>query len=411
MKKAWRRVLLIGVLLFVALVAAMPWIIAQTGGAFADEPAALESLSPAARALVERAYEGIEPGRLADYHVHMVALGTETVGAFVNPAMRTWRHPMRRFRFLVYLSAAGVRDLENADAAYRDRFLGLIDNLPHPGRSLLLAFDRHVGRDGAFNDNKTEFYLPNDVVIDLAESDPARLAAAASVHPYRIDAVAELERCAARGVRVVKWLPNAMGIDPASDRCDAFYAAMKRLGLTLLTHGGEEKAVEAEADQVLGSPARLRRALDAGVKVIVAHAASLGSNSDGNGRVRDNFDLFLALMDEPRYRGLVFGEISATAQFNRLSQPLLTLLEREDLHARLVNGSDYPLPAVNFLIHTGTLRDLGLLTDDERDALNEIYRSNPLLFDFVLKRTLRHPRTRRGFAASVFYEHAAVPLR
>ena len=30
-----------------------------------------------------------------------------------------------------------------------------------------------------------------------------------------------------------------------------------------------------------------------------------------------NFDLFLRLMDEKRYEGLVFGEISAMTQFNR----------------------------------------------------------------------------------------------
>ena len=77
------------------------------------------------------------------------------------------------------------------------------------------------------------------------------------------------------------------------------------------------------------------------------------------------------------------------------------MLEREDLHARLVNGSDYPLPAVNFLVHTGTLRDLGLLTNDEIEALNEIYRSNPLLFDFVLKRRLRIDG--KAFGAAPFH--------
>jgi hypothetical protein len=28
------------------------------------------------------------------------------------------------------------------------------------------------------------------------------------MHPYRHDAIAELERVAAQGVRVIKWLPN-----------------------------------------------------------------------------------------------------------------------------------------------------------------------------------------------------------
>ena len=56
--------------------------------------------------------------------------------------------------------------------------------------------------------------------------------------------------------------------------------------------------------------------------------------------------------DDKKYEGLVFGEISAMTQFNRCGTPLTTILEREDLHDRLVNGSDYPLPAVNVLIRT-----------------------------------------------------------
>ena len=44
---------------------------------------------------------------------------------------------------------------------------------------------------------------------------------------------------AARGAVAVTWLPPAMGIDPASKRCDALYDAVLRLDLPLLSHGGE----------------------------------------------------------------------------------------------------------------------------------------------------------------------------
>ena len=97
-----------------------------------------------------------------------------------------------------------------------------------------------------------------------------------------------------------------MGIDPSDPKCDPFYGKMKELDLILLSHGGEEKAVEAEEDQKLGNPLLLRRALDHGVKVIVAHCAGLGSNEDLDSKDRkvvDNFDLFLRLMDEKRYEG------------------------------------------------------------------------------------------------------------
>jgi mannonate dehydratase len=107
-------------------------------------------------------------------------------------------------------------------------------------------------------------------------------------------------------------------------------------------------------------------------------------------------------MEERKYAGLLFGEISAMLQFNRMPVPFAAILKRQDLHARLVNGSDYPLPAINALIHTRSLARDGFITAAEREALNEIYDYNPLLFDFVLKRTIRHPETKQKLAASVF---------
>jgi mannonate dehydratase len=187
---------------------------------------------------------------------------------------------------------------------------------------------------------------------------------------------------------------------------------MKELELILLSHGGEEKAVEAEEDQKLGNPLLLRRALDHGVKVIVAHCAGLGTNEDLDSKdrpQRDNFDLFLRLMDEKRYEGLVFGEISAMTQFNRIGK-LQTIFARKDLHERLVNGSDYPLPAVNLLIRTRPLVKQGYLTNSEGDCLREIYDYNPLLFDFVLKRTLKHPATSKPLPASVFLTNPALSV-
>jgi predicted TIM-barrel fold metal-dependent hydrolase len=174
--------------------------------------------------------------------------------------------------------------------------------------------------------------------------------------------------------------------------------------MLLLAHAGEEQAVHAAEDQELGNPLRLRRALAAGVTVVVAHCASLGEALDlddaARGRVRC-FELFLRLMDEPQWQGRLFGELSAVTQVNR-RRALRTLLERTDLHARLVDGSDYPLPAVNAVISTWLLAREGYLTADERAALNALYERNPLLFDLALKRTLRHPASGARFPAALF---------
>ena len=49
---------------------------------------------------------------------------------------------------------------------------------------------------------------------------------------------------------MIKWLPNAHGIDPSHDLCVPFYEKMKEHDMFLLCHCGDEKAVEGEEYQV-----------------------------------------------------------------------------------------------------------------------------------------------------------------
>jgi predicted TIM-barrel fold metal-dependent hydrolase len=387
-------------------------LIHSIGGAFTKQPEELNSkLSTKSSDLIKRAFDDIDPEQLIDHHVHIAGLGVGGTKAFVNPKMLTWRHPFHRLKLKVYMSSAGVSDEDNADPQAAARLASLVTSIKDHGKHRLLAFDKNYRKDGSVNLEKTEFYVPNEYVFELAERYPDLFVPNISVNPYRLDAIEELEKWARRGARIVKWLPNAMGIDPSDPKCDLFYQKMKDLDLILLSHGGEEKAVEAEEDQKLGNPLLLRRALDHGVRVIVAHCAGLGSNEDLDSKERkqiENFDLFLRLMDDKRYEGLLFGEISAMTQFNRSGKPLRTMLAREDLHERLVNGSDYPLPAVNLLIRTRPLVKQGYINNSEAESLKEIYDYNPLLFDFVLKRKLRLPGTSRSFPASIFMTNLAL---
>jgi len=150
------------------------------------------------------------------------------------------------------------------------------------------------------------------------------------------------------------------------------------------------------------------------VTVVALHSASYGKHPDLESpgkKTVPSFDLFLRLMDDPGYRGHLFGEIAGVTFFNHSAEALKTLLRNEELHPRLVNGSDYPLPAINFLVMTGRLARHGFLTTQERSLVNEIYRHNPLLFDFVLKRTLRHPESGQRFPASLFMRPPALPAQ
>jgi len=50
----------------------------------------------------------------------------------------------------------------------------------------------------------------------------------------------------------------------------------------------------------------------------------------------------------------------------------------------------------------------GFISRQERKHLNEIYHCNPLLFDYVLKRTIRAPGTRERLSADVFQANTAL---
>ena len=389
-------------------------LIHQIGGAFKHKPEdAVATLSQKASDLIKQAFDPLDGTQLIDHHVHLAGIGVGGSNAFINRKMLTWKHPFHHLKFKVYMSAAGVESEENADIEFISRLTRLVTSIKDHGKHRILGFDKNYRRDGTVDLKKTEFYVPNEYVFRIAGAHPDLFLPNISVNPYRHDALEELERWAKLGARVVKWLPNAMGIDPSDPKCDSFYQKMKELDLVLLSHGGEEKAVEAQEDQKLGNPLLLRRPLEAGVKVIVAHCAGLGTNEDietpGNPKVQ-NFDLFMRMMDDKRYEGLLFGEISAMTQFNRAGTPLRTILARENIQERLVNGSDYPLPAVNILIRTSALAKQGYLTSEERSLLNEIYDCNPLLFDLVLKRTIKLPGTERKLLPSVFMRNRELGI-
>jgi mannonate dehydratase len=376
------------------------------GGNFAGSPQQLQtSLSPGAKELLERAFAHIDPELLADFHIHMIGRQGDGTGSTINPSADSWLHPIRRAQLRVYLSAAGVKDSERLGPQYVERLLALIHAQPGPGHFFLYAMDRHYRPDGSVDEAATPFHVPNRYVFGLAEQYPDIFVPVVSIHPYRSDALATLDHWADKGVRFVKWLPNAMGIDPTDERLVPFYRRMTLRKMVLLVHTGRELAVYTGGRQDLGNPLRLRKPLDLGVTVVALHFASDGKDRDLDDPAQPlvpSFELLLRLMDEPRYQHRLFGEISAITFFNHLGAPLELLLSRPDLHPRLVNGSDYPLPGINLLIMTGRLARLGFISEQERGYLNEIYRYNPLLFDFVVKRTVRHPRTGQQFSPLVF---------
>jgi hypothetical protein len=302
--------------------------ISKIGGNFSGTPEEMEThISAGAKALIEKAFSDIKPEELVDHHVHIVGVDASQ-GTTVNPRLLSWWRIIDHVKTAVYLSGSAVSDIKEANKQYIERLLNLIKADKHHGKYHIFAFDHNYNDDGTINAAKSEFYTSNEYVVNLAKKHPDIFIPVISVHPYRSDAITELTKFAEQGVRWIKWLPNAQNIDASSQRLDEYYRTMKKYNMILLTHTGEEKAVHAEEDQRFGNPLLFRKPLDMGVKVVMAHCASLGKDEDLDDPRKNSssFDLFLRMMDNPKYKGMLYGEISAMTQFNRLPKPLLTLL-------------------------------------------------------------------------------------
>ena len=383
------------------------------------EPSQLAEASSLAQQLVVAA---LMPG-VVDHHAHVFAYSAPSLSRwltnngcassgtwerceigersescpYVQPARLALRpRPGLWARTRVVRSAAHIDSWEHADEQALTRLEAL---LASPTMStMILAFDAYRSGAGAIDWNRTDLYIPNDVVIDIAAcldaSTDSRIVAVASIHPARPDWREELERVYARGIRHLKWLPNVMNIDPAHDY-DAFYEAIAALDMVLMSHTGAEHATEVvdEARQRYGDPLRMQRALDAGVTVVLAHSggddiASLPPGDNAHER-------FVRMMQDPRAEEdwCLFGDLSAVTLDKNIGHFLTFFADIESWRYRLVYGSDYPLPGAWILAIPSlrALRRAGMITRDESDALRELLRHDPLLFDLVTKRTLHNP--------------------
>jgi predicted TIM-barrel fold metal-dependent hydrolase len=295
----------------------------------------------------------------------------------------TGRNPLRRLAHRVgewwvrrgLERGADPDDEERTEAAA----LGALVGGSELDRAVALAFDGVHDAAGAPDPGRTYYFVSNERAARIRDLAPDRLLFGASVHPHRPDALDELDRVRALGAVLVKLLPNSHGFDPADPRHGPYWRRLADLGLPLLSHGGFEHTVPVQ-DQSFGDPARLRPALDAGVTVIVAHCGGAG--------LFHREETFGAFLELAAAHPNCFGDTSALSNFWR-SRYLFELLAPEALAARypavpeeplarLVHGSDFPIPITPSTFAGRT----------PRAARRELLRGekNPLQRDIGLKR-------------------------
>jgi predicted TIM-barrel fold metal-dependent hydrolase len=268
------------------------------------------------------------PMGIVDMHCHVAGIGSGS-GCFVSPQLRD------NWRFRSYLHSFGVSReelLEKGDSLVGDRISESLANSKFVSKAVLLALDGVVGSDGRLDTNRTEVYVPNEFVAEMAARH-TNLLFGASVNPYRTDALERLEWAKAHGAVLIKWIPPIMEINPDDPKLVPFYKKMAELNLPLLSHTGREMSF-SRAEEDFGDPEKLRLPLSLGVTVIAAHVASSQTYHGERGP-----DRLAKLMRE--YPNL-YADISALTQVNKPGT-LKQALTRPEFSGRLLYGTDFPL--------------------------------------------------------------------
>jgi len=312
------------------------------------------------------------PARV-DVHTHIFCWGEDPQQGYLSEkTRRSWLT-----RLILFLTGIHKEAGDTMSAKLRSRFLREVA-ASGLDRVVVLAQDAVYRADGSRDDAATHFFVANDYVMELAKESP-KILPGCSINPIRKDAIAELERCRAAGARLIKIHTAIQGVDPERAEFAPFYRRAKELGVVLMFHTGYEHSCTV-VSQKYTDPARLARALDQGGPVIAAHCGTCGFFDP-----EDYYPSFVRMME--KYDNL-YGDTAILASLIRWRALARLSQEPESLRARILHGSDYPLPTtrIPYLLRVG-------LFPPER--------GNPLDLDF---------RVKQEFAIGSRYSDRALEL-
>ncbi len=304
-----------------------------------------------------------------DAHAHLVGVGTGGSGCRLPRATRD-RLVFRLLRRFEGVSEEQLRESFDADWAAR---LAAAVRESELDRAVALGFDGAYDARGEPLEEDTQLVVPPEWVFACCRRHP-ELLPGPSLNPHRRDALERLEECAEGGAVLLKWLPVAQAIDPASPAHRPFYSRLAELGIPLLIHAGGGEMTFREIAPRLGGVERLREPLEQGVTVICAHSGVpvwLRRGPDQLPLVRE------LLVRYPNF----WVDNSGMANLSRF--PYLPRLARDPLfRERTLYGSDFPVPSTPLLYP----RVLGI-----RRARRLQGEKAPLQRDVLLKRALGYP--------------------
>jgi uncharacterized protein len=288
--------------------------------------------------------------------------GAPAWDSFVSPrAMNrlTWRLIKRLLGLDPRLCAGPELDRILAEFYERHHFAaGPVDKL------VLLAFDeyhddagRRVPMPTTRRQRGSDIYASNSMIRAACRRHPDRYLFGASVHPYRENAVACVEEVFARGACLLKWIPLHQNIDVADPRTLAVLRCCARLGLPVLVHYCEEFTLATqhpESRPLAPLLDALRRLRSEGAMpiTIVAHVATPVMPWSE----RRSHRLLLDALSGEFADAPLYADISALASWGKIAF-LRRLARRQDLHAKLLFGTDFPVPLALLRLHGDLGRD------------------------------------------------------
>ena len=316
----------------------------------------------ASRATAVSGQAAHEAKKALDIHVHLFGSGDSGSGCRLSKTSSESPH----FKYLA--RKLRLRERAKTNEGY---VLALAEQVEKSGldNAVVLAQDAVYDHHGKPDWGKTPFYIPNDYLFQVVARYPERMIPCVSINPQRADALAELDRCATKGARVLKIHPPIQGADLSDKRCIPFFRRCAELKFVVMVHTGHEHSAPI-INAGLANPRKLALALEEGCTVVACHC--------GTGWPTDPVDMLPDFLAMIRKHKNLWGDTSVLGSAGRV-RDMSRLLAAGEAKDRLLHGSDFPFPATP-LAFVGSL---GMLKAARLQAVKNLIEQ-----DFALKEAL-----------------------
>lgn len=264
-----------------------------------------------------------------DMHVHQADINLMSAKSPQGRNFRSNRH-LNRMSRRISAELASVKAEGELNEKWAQRLVAWVRE-SQLDKVVLLALDAVYDDAGNPCPEKTILQVENEFILSTIENKPEFIFGA-SIHPYRKDAVAELERLHKKGASLVKWIPSAQYIEPDNKLCYPLYEALAHYGIPLLSHTGMEHTLGTRRLSY-NHPKRLISALEKGVKVIAAHC--------GVHLFLHEPSFFRSWAFLAREHENFYGDTGAFSVVTRIPC-LRRILKDKVLQSKLLYGSDFP---------------------------------------------------------------------